>query len=92
MDIGEKILTIAFLVLAAAVAIYLIVALLPLPVRVRSTKKKRKTPRVLKPRTCPMCGSKLGPHDVLYGEVIREKPTMHIVIKGCNHCYKPDYK
>lgn len=43
----------------------------------------------LRPRFCPVCGSRLGPKDVIYAEIIKSKPHDKVVIKGCKYCYVP---
>lgn len=40
-----------------------------------------------KPRYCPVCGSKLGPRDVLYAEIFEGEPRDKVIIKGCKYCY-----
>ena len=40
-----------------------------------------------KPRYCPVCGSKLGPRDVLYAEIFHSEPRDKVIIKGCKYCY-----
>ncbi|MEN2997567.1 MAG: hypothetical protein ABDH28_00795 [Brevinematia bacterium] len=40
-----------------------------------------------KPRHCPVCGSKLGPRDVIYAEIFQAEPRDKVVIKGCKYCY-----
>jgi RNA polymerase subunit RPABC4/transcription elongation factor Spt4 len=40
-----------------------------------------------KPRYCPVCGSKLGPRDVIYAEIFHSEPRDKVIIKGCKYCY-----
>lgn len=40
-----------------------------------------------KPRYCPVCGSRLGPKDVIYAEIFQSEPRDKVIIKGCKYCY-----
>jgi hypothetical protein len=45
-----------------------------------------------KPRYCPVCKSKLGPHDSLFAEMYNKQKgqTRHkVFIHGCRFCYNP---
>lgn len=55
----------------------------------KKTNDKYDEPQKLgsKPRYCPVCGSRLGPKDVIYAEIFQSEPRDKVVIKGCKYCY-----
>lgn len=79
------------------IIIGLIIFLLLLNIRGYNEDKKRKkkvyeefeenSKLGTKPRYCPVCGSKLGPRDVIYAEIFQGEPRDKVVIKGCKYCY-----
>jgi len=56
--------------------------------RKKATEEKEENTKLgTKPRYCPVCGSKLGPRDVLYAEIFHSEPRDKVIIKGCKYCY-----
>ncbi|MCS7299796.1 MAG: hypothetical protein RMJ37_07580 [Spirochaetia bacterium] len=55
----------------------------------RKTNDEDDEPQKLgsKPRYCPVCGSRLGPKDVIYAEIFQGEPRDKVIIKGCKYCY-----
>ncbi len=55
--------------------------------RIIEESKEENTKPGTKPRYCPVCGSRLGPRDVLYAEIFHSEPRDKVIIKGCKYCY-----